>query len=270
MANNDNDEPAVRRIALREGVEVVALNRPHQHNALDDAMVSQLLDLMAELAEDDATRVVILKGLGPSFCSGARLGASGNAPLTASDDLWHMLDHRIGRFLEIWDSPKAVIAQVHGHCIGIATALCAFCDLVVVADDATISWPKLPLGGGVLGPLSLFSIGIRKAKELSFQTGSELTGAEAAEIGWANRAVPRRDLDATVAAMATRIARTPPGLLRLKKQAVNRIVDNAGFRDAVRTSALWDAVAHTDPGVQEVAQRVREIGMKDSIKHYGA
>jgi enoyl-CoA hydratase len=87
-------------------------------------------------------------------------------------------------------------------------------------DDAMIAWPKLPLGGGVLGPLSVFSIGVRKAKELSFQTGSDLTGLEAAEIGWAHRAAP--------------------------------------------------AIAHTDPGVREVAQLVREIGMKASIERFGA
>jgi enoyl-CoA hydratase len=257
-------------MAHRDGVAIVALNRPHKHNALDDAMVTQLLDQFAELSADDATRVIILKGLGPSFCSGADVGAPRTAPHTATEDLWHMLDRRIGRFLEIWDSPKAVIAQVHGHCVGIATALCNFCDMVVVADDAKIAWPKLPLGGGVLGPLSVFSIGVRKAKELSFQTGSELTGLEAAEIGWANRAVPANELDAAVSTMATRIARTPPGLLRLKKQALNRLVDNAGFRDAVQTSALWDAIAHTDPGVREVAQLVREIGMKASIERFGA
>ena len=270
MTNNDSGEPAVRRIPLSDGVEIVALNRPHKLNALDDAMVNELLELMAELSADESTRVVILKGLGPSFCAGADVSAPRSAPVTASEDLWHMLDHRLGRFLEVWDSPKVVIAQVHGHCIGIATALCNFCDLVVVADDARISWPKLPLGGGVLGPLSVFSMGIRKAKEFSFQTGSELTGAEAAEIGWANRAVPPSELDAAVSTMATRIARTPPGLLRLKKQAVNRVVDNAGFRDAVQASALWDALAHTDPGVQQVAQLVREIGMKAAIRHYGA
>ncbi|MEO7521885.1 MAG: enoyl-CoA hydratase-related protein [Gemmatimonas sp.] len=261
------DSPVVR-LPMSEGVQALGFNRPTRHNAINDALLDCLFSEFSALSNDDTTRVIIIKGMGPSFSSGAELG-SGGPPRAASDDFMHMEDERVGRFLQIWDSPKAVIAQVHGHCIGIATALCTFCDLIVVADDVQVSWPKLPLGGGLLGPLSAFSVGVRKAKELSFQTGSTLSGLEAADIGWANRSVPASELDNVVATIAARIARTPPGLLRLKKAALNRIADKAGFRDAVQLGAVWDAIAHTDDGVREIAALVQALGMKGAIEHYG-
>src|SRR5690606_3247329 len=149
----------------------------------------------------------------------------------------------------------------------IAVALCSCADLVVVAEDATIGWP-LPLGGGVLGPAMALHIGVRKAKELSFLPMSALTGREAAELGWANRAVPAGELRAHVAALAAQIARTPAGLLRIKKEAINAAYDRAGFRDAVRASATYNALAHTDPGVEEVRQVLRERGVKGAGEFY--
>jgi enoyl-CoA hydratase len=260
---------AILREQLAEGITALVLDNPERLNALSRDMITELLDEVEALSEDDSVRVIVLKGAGRAFSAGADTSGGGGAlPHTASEDHAHMIDARLGRYFAMWDSPKAIIAQIHGYCMGAAIALANFADIIVVADDATIGWPKLPLGGGVIGPISSFFIGTRKAKEYSFQTGSAMTGTEAAQLGWANHAVPAAELDGFVLAMATRIARTPPGLLRLKKEAINRIAEQMGFRDAVRLSAAWDAIAHTDPGISEVTAMMRERGIKETIRHY--
>jgi enoyl-CoA hydratase len=270
MAAEPSTDAAVLREPLADGITALVLNRPEKLNALSRQTIALLLDEVEALSDDDTVRVIVIKGAGRAFSSGADASGPGGGPLpSASEDHAHMIDERLGRYFALWDSPKAVIAQIHGYCMGAAVALCNFADIVMVAEDATIGWPKLPLGGGVIGPISSFFIGARKAKEYSFQVGSSMTGLEAVELGWANRAVPAADLDTAVLAMATRISRTPPGLLRLKKESINRIAEQMGFRDAVRLSAAWDALAHSDPSVKEVAAVVQERGMKGAIAHYG-
>ncbi|HMG45470.1 MAG TPA: enoyl-CoA hydratase-related protein [Acidimicrobiales bacterium] len=262
------DEALVLTGVGEDGVATLTLNRPAKRNALDDRMIHLLLEGVDELARDPAAKVIVVRGAGPSFCAGADMsGAAGGPDRGALDDRNHMLDERYGQFLRLWDAPKPVIAQVHGHCLGIAVALCSCADLVVVADDATVGWP-LPLGGGVIGPAMALYVGLRRAKELSFVPMSSLTGREAAELGWANRSVPAAELDATVAGLAAQIARVPSGVLRMKKEAINAVYERAGFREAVRSSASFNALAHTDPDLDEVRAVLRERGVKGAGAYF--
>jgi enoyl-CoA hydratase len=217
------------------------------------------------LGADETTRVVVLKAAGPTFCAGADVTPVTTAvdPPGALEDRRHMLEHRFGRFLVLWDLPQPVIAQVHGHCLGLGVALCSCADLLVCAEDATIGWP-LPMGGGVTGPAMALHIGMRRAKELSFLPASTMTGIEAAASGWANRAVPAVELDAVVDDLATRMARVPSGVLRIKKAAINQTFDRLGFRDAVLAGPGWNALAHTDPEVAELRAMVRELGIREA------
>lgn len=256
---------APRRRVLRSvdaaGVATVTLDRPEKRNALDDALVDELLGVVEDLAGDRSARVIVVRGNGPSFCAGADASGAGSAPPRgALEDRDHMLEARFGRFVALWDAPQPVIAEVHGHCLGIAVALCSCADLVVVADDATIGWP-LPLGGGVIGPAFALHVGMRRAKELSFLPVSTLSGAEAAEIGWANRAVPAASLAEEVRSLAAQMAAVPAGVLRVKKAAINAVYERLGFREAVRGGATANALAHTDPEVEALRELVRQHGM---------
>ncbi|WP_425569133.1 enoyl-CoA hydratase/isomerase family protein [Pseudonocardia xishanensis] len=98
----------------------------------------------------------------------------------------------VNRYLAIWDHPKPVIAAVHGYCIAGATQMCVFADLTIVAEDARIGEPALPLGGGYIAPLWAPLVGPKRAKELAFLPGNAIDGRTAVEWGWANHAVPRR------------------------------------------------------------------------------
>ena len=268
MAADNDGDPAVLVDVGANGVATLTLDRPGKRNALDDLMIRLIITAVDDLSADPAAKVIVVRGAGPSFCSGADMtGAAGGPTRGALDDRNHMLDERYGQFLRLWDAPKPVIAEVQGHCLGIAVALCSCADLVVVADDATIGWP-LPLGGGVIGPAMALYIGARRAKELSFLPMSSLTGREAAELGWANRAVPAAELEATVATMAAQIARVPSGVLRMKKEAINAVYERAGFREAIRSSASYNALAHTDPDLDEVREVLREHGMKGAGEHF--
>lgn len=250
-------------------VSTITMVRTDKLNALDDELRNQLSAALASCMPDDGTRVVVLRGSGRAFSVGADVSPGRYiSDHGAEADRLRLMGQIVNRCLEIWDAPKPVIAQVHGYCIGIATIYCACCDLVIAAEDAVFGWPKLPLGAGLIGPAWAWSVGMRKAKELSYQVGSELSGLEAERLGFANAAYPVDELDARVAGLAASIARTPADLLRIKKEAFNTAADRQGFREGLKQSAAWDALAHTCASVDETRQLIADLGLKGAIEEF--
>ena len=101
-------------------------------------------------------------------------------------------------WLEIWDLPLPVIAQVHGVCLAGGTQLAAICDVTFVADDARIGTPQLPLGAGYVASFWAWFVGPKKAKEVFFETGAVISAADAVAMGLFNRVVPAADLEEEV------------------------------------------------------------------------
>lgn len=252
------------------GIGSLMLNRPEKLNALSPDLLAEFDSSLAKLAADPAVRCILLHGAGRSFCVGYDYGSYGakTAEERGSFDDWIYLRQNIERWLSVWRCPKPVVAAVQGHCLGGATQLAVCCDLTVVADDATIGWPTIPLGGGMLSPMSYWLIGTKKARELSYIAGSQMTGTEAAEWGWANYAVPSSEVFDKAMSLARRIAKTPADLLMLKKRALNRVMDVQGFSEMALFGAEWDALAHEAPGCAEVRERVADLGLREAIKWF--
>lgn len=141
VAARDESGPPVTLV--REGDRfVVTLSRPHRHNALNAAMRDALIEaLAAAVADEDSS--VVLRGAGPSFCSGGDLDEFGTAPDPATSHL-----------IRLTRSPAALAARlrprleahVHGACIGAGTELAAFAGRVVARRDAYFALPELSLG----------------------------------------------------------------------------------------------------------------------------
>jgi enoyl-CoA hydratase len=178
------------------------------------------------------------------------------------------LARNLNRYLAIWDHPKPVIAAVHGYCIAGATQMCVFADLTIVARDAKIGEPGVPLGGGYIAPLWAPLVGPKRAKELAFIPGNSIDGETAVEWGWANHAVDAADVVSYVEHLAQRIAKTPPDVLRLKKLSINRSMEAMGVRTAAQSGAEFDALLHLSPAVAEVRQFIADVGLKAAIAHY--
>jgi enoyl-CoA hydratase len=146
--------------------------------------------------------------------------------------------------------------------------MCVFADITVVADDAKIGEPALPIGGGYIAPLWAPLVGPKRAKELAFVPGNSVDGRTAVEWGWANHSVPADQLVAAVEDLAARIAKTPPDVLRVKKLSINRAMESMGVRHATSSVAEMDALLHTSPAVLDVRRWVSEVGLKEAIAHY--
>jgi enoyl-CoA hydratase len=161
-----------------------------------------------------------------------------------------------------------VIAAVHGYCLAGATQLCIFCDITVVAENAKIGWPSIPVGGGLISPMWSFLVGPKRAKQMSFVAGSQMSGTTSADWGWANYAVPEEELWDNVTNLAREISKVPLEILRMKKYAINRVAEIQGFRSAMSMGAETDALLHFSPAVIELAELIRGKGLKGAIAEF--
>jgi enoyl-CoA hydratase/carnithine racemase len=213
------DVGAVRRLTL---------NRPTKLNALDSGLVAALSSALTDAAADIRVRVLVVAGAGRSFCAGYDLTEE-----TGPEDPLQSLTASLERLLEIFDHPKPVIAQVHGHCLAGGCDLMMMCDLAVASEDAIFGQPEIRFGSTVVAQVMPWLIGARRAKELILTGRDDVTAHEALQIGLVNRVVPSSSLEEETMRLAGELALVDPGVMSLTKRALNRSWEVAGFRQAL-------------------------------------
>src|SRR5690606_29913907 len=108
-------------------------------------------------------------------------------------------------------------------------------------------------------------LGMRRAMEMMV-TGDAITGTEAAELGWANRAFPADELEERVLEIAGRIALVPPDIAALNKRTVHRAMDVMGLRAAIRAGTEMCALATHQPGFLAFIEQMRTKGLTDALQ----
>lgn len=235
----DEPRPLVRRITL---------NRPEKRNPLSNELRTELFDALEAADVDDAVRVTVIRGAGPCFSAGYDLASdvTQGQPFYTAGGLGNWPRHVVEGFFRIWDLAKPVIAQVHGYCLAGGTELATACDLVYVADDAMIGYPVVRSISPPDNQFYPWIVGLRRAMELML-TGDHMSGAEAVESGFANRAFPVDELEDRTLDIAERVARTPTDLQQINKRAVHRQMDAMGIRAGIRAGTEMQTLAtHTD------------------------
>lgn len=185
----------------RKGVAVVTLNRPERRNALNIAMMQQLVDSLYNLANDSTTRVVIVRGAGPVFCAGLDLAEAQDPELVKqSAGLVAKTLHSL-KF-----SPLVTIAAVHGGAYAGGGGVAAACDMAVATDDCKIGFPEARRG---LLPALICDVLKSKVREGDltelFLCGEAITASRAQQIGIFQRIVPEAELLPTALQMAENI-----------------------------------------------------------------
>jgi 2-(1,2-epoxy-1,2-dihydrophenyl)acetyl-CoA isomerase len=225
------------------GVVTLTLNRPHRLNAITPEMWPQLTGIFHEVARRQDDRVLIVKGAGDAFCSGADLG--GGEGGGAGDGAHPLAQMRVvgDAALALHRLPKPTIARVDGVAAGAGCNLALGCDLVVASDRSRFSeifarrGLSLDFGGSWLLPRV---VGLQKAKELVL-LADMLTAQEAAAAGLVNRVVPAGELDDVVSDWAGRLASGPPLALSLSKNLLNRSLEMS-MEQAVEAEAQAQCV----------------------------
>jgi enoyl-CoA hydratase len=175
----------------------VTFDNPARRNALGVAGKEQFVAIMTSLRHDDRLRAVVITGAGDrSFVAGTDLSEMAGfdaAAAEASATGTHRACDAVRTF------PVPVIARINGDCFGSGMELAACADLRVGADHARFGMPETRFGipSGMEAAMLPKLIGWGKAVELVL-TGDHLSAAEAYRIGYLQRLVPARELDAAV------------------------------------------------------------------------
>jgi enoyl-CoA hydratase len=254
----DDPRPHVRRLTL---------NRPEKRNALGNSVRGLLFDELRRADQADDVRVVIIRGAGPSFCSGYDLSPDPNDPLprpiALRDGFWSR--SLVDGWFEMMDMSTPIIAQVHGYCLAGGSELAAACDLVYVAHDATIGYPPVRTMSSPDFLWQPWLLGWRRAME-AVLTGDSLTGDEAVAAGYANRAFDADALDEEVLRVAERVAQIPGDLLALNKRTVHRAMEAMGMRAGVRASTELQALGLHQRTSREYMPKLRTMGVKGAVE----
>ena len=246
----DDPDTHVRRLTL---------NRPTKRNALGNALRTELFAALRAADADPDVRVVVIRGAGPCFSAGYDLAQDPDEPLpwaiTAADGGWAR--HVLQGWFEMMDLATPVIAQVHGYCLAGGTELATACDLVYVAHDAQIGYPPVRSMSSPDMAWHVWLMGLRRAME-AMLTGDSMTGDEAVEAGFANRAFDAADLDERVLEIAGRVAKVAPDLQALNKRVVHRAMEAMGMREGMRATADINALGFHQRASREYFARFRE------------
>lgn len=228
---------------LEEGILEVRMNRPERLNALNPALIGELLETFRALQEDRATRVVILTGEGKGFCAGADLrdfAAPGTIPGTAGMSqlgfVYKYQEYLTQLMLAIHECDKPVIAAVNGAAVGGGFAIALASDLRIAAEPASFGavFIKTGLSACDVGTSYFLPrlVGAGVAAELML-TGRVFDAREARDIRLVSRVVAPEALAAAALEQARAIAENAEYGVWMTKKSLWTNLDAPSLRHAM-------------------------------------
>jgi len=256
----------------------VTLNRPERLNAINRAMPGEIEAAVAEANRDGRVHVIVLRGAGRAFCAGYDLDWGTRIETEAqalAQGVWdpvrdlRVMGANVKAYMSLWESPKPVIAGIHGYCVGGGTDLVLCADQIIAADDVRFGYPPSRVWGTPTTALWVYRVGLERAKRLLL-TGDAIDGQTAAAIGLVGQSVPADRLDAAVDALAQRMAQLPINQLVMLKLLVNQTFENMGLRTTQLIGTMFDGTArHTAEGIAWRDLAMRE-GFREAVRQRDA
>ncbi|MFH1845675.1 MAG: enoyl-CoA hydratase/isomerase family protein [bacterium] len=217
-------------IARENEVMIIRLNRPERMNAVNEAMYTEIQDVLNKTGADHEIRSLIITGSvlkrhcveKQAFCAGADLKdhSSGRRD-QAARRAYIELAHETTRM--IYSYPKPTIAAVNGPARGAGLEMAINCDFILMAETATMAFTEVGLGtfvGGASTSLLPTLIGMTKAKELIY-TCKVIDGNQALALGLASRTVPVAQLTEAALSLANELSEKAPISMRMAKNLLH-------------------------------------------------
>lgn len=204
-------------------IATVRFNRPKVLNALNPALIAELVQALQLLDGDDDVRAIVIAGSDRAFAAGADIGEMADSSV---------VDQLTSDYFTTWDEVRSInkplIAAVSGWALGGGSETALMCDLIVASETAQFGQPEINIGiiPGAGGTQRLAqALGKARAMEIVL-TGRPISATEALAAGLVNRVVPVECYLEQAQNLAREIASKPPLAVRLAKQAVNNVFDD--------------------------------------------
>jgi len=224
------DLPQTSHIRLdpRGAVLHLWLDRPERRNALSSQMVREITATFAAIAADRSVRIVVLRGVGGTFCAGGdiqNMSLAQPAPRPDAPDELRDYNRRFGAALETVNAaPQVVIAAVEGYAMGGGFGLACVADITIATADARFALSEATIGvvAAAVSPFVVQRIGLPAARRLGV-TAVRIDGAQALDIGLADFVV--RDgaaLDAAIRETCNHALNCAPEAIAVTKRLMLR------------------------------------------------
>lgn len=259
-------------------IATITLNRPEKFNTIRAPMPDEIERAVIEANADPGVRVIILKGAGKAFCAGFDFsgnlehfkewgGTPGGEPWDPGKDMVISTSPFVApvpKFMSLWYSPKPVVAQVHGWCVGGGSDMVLCCDVIIASEDARFGTPYSRAWGCYLTGLWIYRLGLTRVKLLAL-TGDSISGKEAEQMGLINKAVPGERLSQEVRYWAERIAKNPASQLHAMKLIVNQAYENMGLHSTQLLGPILDGYMRNTPEGLNFVRTAFEKGVAAAI-----
>jgi len=236
----------------KEGrIATITLNKPERLNSFNLSGGPELESLWGAVQDaehDDDIKVIIIKGAGRAFSSGQDMDMLVTMYWGGPDECTpeaprpnQRVRVRLDKIMyQQWAAlgfcSKYTIAQIHGYCLGAALYGVELMDFSIVAEDAILAHTEQrwgPAGMPITGfPWLIQRVGLTRAMDLMV-TGREVTGKEAAEMGWVTKAVPADKLEEEVKSWAEMISLYPADGIACAKGLQHVVYEQLGLRSAM-------------------------------------
>lgn len=261
---------------VEDATAILTLNRPDDLNTIVPPMTDELDDAVGRAIRDPQVKVILLQGAGRAFCAGFNFsgGFAQWDDLIATDGRWDagrdlimVTSQELGwvpRFMSLWRSPKPVIAQVHGWCVGGGSEMALCADIVIASEDARFGTPYSRMWGCHHAGMWVYRLGLAKAKELAL-TGRSVSGREAAEMELINKAVPFEQLETETRTLARQLATIPLSQLTAMKLVVNQAYENMGLSSTQLLGSVMDSMMRNTPEALEFIRVAQSRGVQAAV-----
>ena len=249
-------------IQKKDTICTLVLNRPEVMNAMNEALVIELKAAVNQIAAADDIKVVVLKGAGKNFSSGADMSLLANV---ADSHQWlEGMRHLSQIITTLREMPQPIVTALRGAAYGAGANLALAGDFVVAADDAKFCEIFVHIGAVLDAGGTYFLprlVGLAKARELAL-LGNEIDGKTACAIGLIYKSVPDEKLDDEVAALAGNLALKPLAAMGLIKAGLNESFDKR-LKDILDWEAAHQAIRIQTPELKEIVAEFLKSRGKD-------
>jgi methylglutaconyl-CoA hydratase len=206
---------------VRNGRAWITLNSPENHNALSQPLCEGLAAAVQRAAEDEAARMIVLTGVGKTFCAGADLKGRGGGAVGERQAGEPPFIHAIRG---LWESPKPVIGRIQGNAFGGGLGLIAACDFAICVDTMRVAFTEVRLG---LAPSIISVFAMRKMALADatayFLSGDRFSAEQARAMKLVYQVVPEAELDAAVERRCDELMQCGPRALQEVKRLLRTV-----------------------------------------------
>lgn len=229
--------------SIENSILTITLNRPEKRNALNDALIGDLKNVLREADTDESLRAVVMRGAGKDFCSGADLSALQKISESGVLENWDDADYLRELFSTIRGVKIPVIAAVHGRALAGGCGLATACDLVVATSDAKFGYPEVKIGFVPAMVMAILRRNVSEKRAFALATqGFEFDAATAKAFGLINEVFDTEEFEEKIREYISVYERVSRSAVVLSKRLLYQM-DGMNFASALNAGVDVNTIA---------------------------